>query len=69
MEVEQLVPVASSPLDYARGRGKVYRKPIVIHIEFDSTEPSLKRIKTRRNRNQCAYGFLDSLHTVGLHVQ
>jgi len=74
MEVEQLVPVASSPLDYARGRGNFRRKPIVIHIEFDSntvSEYSLKRVKTRRNsnRNQCGHAFLDSLHTVGLHVQ
>lgn len=72
MEVEQLVPVASSPLDYARGRGNCRRKPVVIHIEYDSnttTEYSLKRVKTRRNQNRYGHAFLDSLHTVGLHVQ
>jgi len=70
MEVETIAPIASSPLDYARGRGKIRNKPIVFHIEIqtgDVQSYSIKRLKTRRNRKDAV--FLDSLHTIGLHVQ
>lgn len=83
MEVERLAPIASSPLDYARGRGK-HRRSTVLHIEFANTIDSvtsdnstssrdsgfggLRRLKTRRNRRVPA-PHLESLPTVGLHVQ
>ena len=78
--MERLAPIASSPLDYARGRGK-YRRSTVLHIEFANSIDSIssddskdsgfggpRRLKTRRNRKVPAL-HLESLHTVGLHVQ